>query len=70
MNRAAIAASSLPGFLIPCPACAGRMKIKLIRPAMFAEDVDDVTHRCDGCGAELTRSIRRAKPGEEAPRGQ
>jgi hypothetical protein len=60
MNRAIATASNLPAFLIPCPTCAGRMKVKLVMPAMFAEGVDDVTHRCDGCGAELTRSVKRS----------
>jgi predicted RNA-binding Zn-ribbon protein involved in translation (DUF1610 family) len=60
MNSAIAAASKLPAFLIPCPQCGGRMAIKLIAPVMFAEDVDDITHRCNGCGAELTRSVKRA----------
>jgi hypothetical protein len=60
MNRALATASKLPAFLIPCPLCGGRMAIRLVTPTIFADDVDDITHSCNGCGAELTRTVKRA----------
>jgi hypothetical protein len=36
------------------------MAITRVKPAIFADDVDDITHCCNGCGAELTRSVERA----------
>jgi len=61
MSPSAVAASNLPAFIIPCPQCGGRMVVRLVAPAMFADDIDDITHRCEGCGAELTRSVKRAR---------
>jgi C4-type Zn-finger protein len=58
MNRQLAGHSKLPAFLIPCPGCGGRMAIRLIKPAPYASDVEDITHRCDGCGAELTRTVK------------
>jgi len=46
------------------------MAIRLVKPAMLAEDVDDITHRCHGCGAELTRSVKRDSRRSNAARGQ
>jgi hypothetical protein len=64
MNRAIASESRLPALLIPCAQCGGRMAIRLIKPAMFADDVEDIIHRCDGCGAELTRSVKRLSHGK------
>ena len=69
MNRAVATASKLPAFLIPCPQCGGRMTIRLVKPDMFAEGVDDIIHGCNGCGAELTRSVKRASQRKSEARG-
>jgi hypothetical protein len=67
-NRRATSRSQLPSFLIPCPHCGGRMAMKMIKPVFFADDLEEITHVCDGCGSELSRTARLpAKPHGQAP---
>jgi hypothetical protein len=34
------------------------MSIKSIAPAMFAPELEDITHACDHCGSELVRTVK------------
>jgi hypothetical protein len=34
------------------------MSIKSITPAMFAPELEDITHACDHCGSELVRTVK------------
>ena len=42
------------------------MAMKMIKPVFFADDLEEITHVCDGCGSELSRTARL--PGK--PHGQ
>jgi len=42
-----------------CPKCTRAMTIKQIMPLMFTTDIDDVLYRCEDCGTELKRSVKR-----------
>jgi predicted RNA-binding Zn-ribbon protein involved in translation (DUF1610 family) len=58
-----VAPSRLPSLLLPCPHCGHRMVITAVEPALFADgatanDLQDVTHSCEQCGTELTRTVR------------
>jgi predicted RNA-binding Zn-ribbon protein involved in translation (DUF1610 family) len=58
-----VAPSRLPSLLLPCPHCGHRMVITAVEPALFvdgatANDLQDVTHSCEQCGTELTRTVR------------
>jgi uncharacterized Zn finger protein len=43
----------------PCPKCTRAMTIKQVMPLMFTTDIDDVLYRCEDCGTELKRSVKR-----------
>jgi hypothetical protein len=58
MNRQVIAESRLPGLMLPCPRCGGRLVMRALEPTLHADDIKDVTHGCERCGAELTRTMR------------
>jgi hypothetical protein len=63
MDCSYVAPSGLPSLLLPCPHCGHRMVITAVEPALFANgatanDLQDVTHGCEQCGTELTRTIR------------
>jgi hypothetical protein len=58
MNRRTVTESRLPGLILPCPTCGGRLVIRTLEPTFYSDDIKDVTHGCDQCGAELTRMIR------------
>jgi predicted RNA-binding Zn-ribbon protein involved in translation (DUF1610 family) len=63
MDCSDVAPSRLPSLLLPCPHCGHRMVITAVEPALFAHgatanDLQDVTHGCEQCGTELTRTIR------------
>jgi hypothetical protein len=38
------------------------MSIKSITPAMFAPELEDITHACDHCGSELVRTVKGSPP--------
>jgi hypothetical protein len=42
-----------------CPQCQGAMIVRLVEPLMFARDVDDMTYRCESCGTEIKRAVKR-----------
>ncbi len=42
-----------------CPACKRRMAVTLVTPVLFASELDDVTYKCDRCGGEIKRTIKR-----------
>jgi len=42
-----------------CPQCRRPMQIRVVEPLMFARDVDDMTYRCEACGTESKRAIKR-----------
>jgi thymidine kinase len=42
------------------------MAMKMIKPVFFADDLEEITHACDGCGSELSRTARLA----DKPQGQ
>jgi hypothetical protein len=50
-----------PGATAPpaCPQCRNAMRIRLVEPVMFAGDLDDMTYRCEACGTEAKRTVRR-----------
>ena len=63
MDRKNVNPSYLPSFLLPCPHCGHRMIIVTVKPARLeggsaANDLEDVTHGCEQCGATLTRMVR------------
>ena len=58
MARSIAPPSGLPTFMMPCPQCRHRMSIKSIAPAMFAPELEDITHACDHCGSELVRTVK------------
>ena len=58
MNRLTVSESRLPGLILPCPTCGGRLVMRTLEPTFHSDDVKDVTHGCERCGAELTRTIR------------
>jgi hypothetical protein len=37
------------------------MSIKSITPAMFAPELEDITHACDHCGSELVRTVKGSR---------
>jgi ribosomal protein L37AE/L43A len=42
-----------------CPKCQGGMSVKQVSPVLFASDFDEMIYRCDECGAEIKRTVRR-----------
>lgn len=42
-----------------CPRCRRRMVVKQVLPVLFADDIDDFLYGCEGCGAEVKRSVTR-----------
>lgn len=42
-----------------CPQCKRPMRIRVVEPLMFARDVDDTTYRCEECGTEAKRAVKR-----------
>jgi hypothetical protein len=42
-----------------CPQCRRAMNIRVVEPVMFARDVDDMTYRCEACGTETKRAVKR-----------
>jgi hypothetical protein len=36
------------------------MRIRVVEPVMFARDVDHMTYRCEACGTESRRTVRRS----------
>jgi hypothetical protein len=55
--------SGLPSFMLPCIHCRHRMMFAAIQPARLANgaasnDLEDVIHRCEQCGATLIRTMR------------
>ncbi|HET9902361.1 MAG TPA: ogr/Delta-like zinc finger family protein [Xanthobacteraceae bacterium] len=50
--------SSLPSLLIPCPNCLQRMAFRSAQP--LSQDLADMTYACQGCGAELVRTLHRS----------
>jgi hypothetical protein len=42
-----------------CPQCQQAMNIRVVEPVMFARDVDDMTYRCETCGTETKRAVKR-----------
>jgi len=65
-QQAAMAASSLPSLMMPCPICAGRMMYHGRRPV--SAEMEDTVYACRRCGAELVRTsmCARTNPGVEA----
>ena len=59
MGRRFTAISALPSFLMPCLNCGGRLVVTSVEPASSRDDLEDITHRCDQCGTEVTRTVRR-----------
>jgi hypothetical protein len=43
----------------PCPQCQRAMNVHVVEPVMFARDVDDMTYRCETCGTETKRAVKR-----------
>jgi hypothetical protein len=43
-----------------CPQCKSVMRIRTVEPLMFAHDVDHMTYRCEACGTESKRAVKRA----------
>jgi DNA-directed RNA polymerase subunit RPC12/RpoP len=43
-----------------CQGCQRRMSVKQVSPVLFASEMDDVIYRCDGCGAETKRTVKRS----------
>jgi uncharacterized Zn finger protein len=43
-----------------CPQCQQAMRIRVVEPVMFARDVDDMTYRCENCGTETKRAVKRS----------
>jgi hypothetical protein len=63
MRHGEIQYSHLPSLLLPCPRCGHRMTLATVQPALLdtgaaSDDLEDVTHCCEQCGASLTRTIR------------
>jgi hypothetical protein len=56
------ATSALPSIIIPCPHCLLRMSLRSLRRNNDAELRDEV-FACDGCGAELVRTVFNASAG-------
>jgi hypothetical protein len=44
--------------MLPCPRCGGRLVMRTLEPTFHSDDIKDVTHGCERCGAELTRTMR------------
>jgi hypothetical protein len=44
--------------MMPCPQCRHRMSVKSVAPALFAPELEDITHACDHCGSELVRTVK------------
>ena len=65
MRRHATPASSLPSFMLPCPDCGGQMIVTAI-DERSVDDFTDITHRCTGCGGELTRTIAQPRAPDPA----
>ena len=51
--------SYLPGMLLPCPSCGGRITIKSAEPDGIDKDLQNITHQCAHCGTQLIRTIIR-----------
>jgi hypothetical protein len=49
--------SRLAAHAPPCARCRKPMKVRILFPG---RKVDDVTYRCEECGAEALRSVPRA----------
>jgi len=50
--------SGLPTFMLPCPKCGRRMRIKSVAPTSLAPELEDITHACEQCGSELVRTVK------------
>jgi hypothetical protein len=61
MNYPKAPSSALPTLIMPCLNCGGRLIMASVEPTSFGDDLDDITHRCNQCGAEVTRTVRRGK---------
>ena len=48
--------SALPSVIIPCPRCLMRMSFRSLRRTSD-RDLRDEVFACDGCGAELVRTV-------------
>lgn len=53
------ASSALPSIIIPCPRCFAHMSFRSPRRDEDG-DLRDEVYKCDGCGAELVRTVFRA----------
>ena len=42
-----------------CPECERRMTVKQVTPVLFASAIDDVVYRCEDCGTEAKRTVKR-----------
>lgn len=42
-----------------CPTCRRRMTVKQIEPVLFATGIDDIVYRCEECGVETKRTVKR-----------
>lgn len=43
----------------PCPNCRRTMAISQVTPVLFASGLDDVVFRCEKCGGEAKRTVKR-----------
>ena len=48
--------SALPSVIIPCPRCLLRMSFRSLQ-GTSDRDLRDEVFACDGCGAELVRTV-------------
>jgi hypothetical protein len=54
--------SSLPSLIVPCSSCRkGRMAVVTVMPTPAADDLVDITHECNECGAQLVRTVMAEK---------
>jgi hypothetical protein len=58
--------SSLPSLLIPCPNCLKRMAFRSAKPLAQDLELQDIVYDCNGCGAELIRTLHGTKALERA----
>jgi hypothetical protein len=58
--------SSLPSLLIPCPNCLMRMAYRSVKPLAQDLELQDIVYECNGCGAELVRTLHGSTPLERA----
>jgi thymidine kinase len=52
--------------LVRCSGCVRPMTVKIVKPIMFADALDEVTYVCEQCGTETKRNMKLRTSGAGA----